>query len=290
MGTRSVGIGRGLAPLQTGVGTLITFATQPGNVALDGKGSNSPFTKALVKYIETPGEDIAVILRRVRQEVIEQTDGKQVPWGNSSLTGSVILKPAVSREPGRDGTEDATAAALREQLEEMQLQLKHAQEKLGNRPTRKGTLAKAGPGSNESTKENSDVVGTNNESAALMPNEDKLSAPAAMKLSLAAQNFERAKKIGTKRGWQLFNRKHGTDPVYGPMALKKFEQTWGPEAENFLDLAMKDKAKIQTALNLRGFEVGAADGLFGSKTRSAIRDFQLAAGVSNTGTDRKSVV
>jgi caspase domain-containing protein len=43
MGTRSSEIGRGLAQVQSGVGTLISFSTQPGNVALDGSGRNSSF-------------------------------------------------------------------------------------------------------------------------------------------------------------------------------------------------------------------------------------------------------
>jgi uncharacterized caspase-like protein len=47
LGTRSVEIGRGLAPTQGGAGTLISFSTQPGNVALDGTGRNSPFAAAL---------------------------------------------------------------------------------------------------------------------------------------------------------------------------------------------------------------------------------------------------
>jgi uncharacterized caspase-like protein len=41
MGTRSTAIGRGLAPVQSGYGTLISYSTQPGNVALDGTGRNS---------------------------------------------------------------------------------------------------------------------------------------------------------------------------------------------------------------------------------------------------------
>jgi uncharacterized caspase-like protein/peptidoglycan hydrolase-like protein with peptidoglycan-binding domain len=108
IGTRSAGVGRGLAPIETGIGTLIAFATQPGNVALDGENSNSPFTEALVKHIETPGVDIAVLLRKVRLQVIERTNGQQVPWSNSSLTGDVVLKekpvepvPAKPVEPDR---------------------------------------------------------------------------------------------------------------------------------------------------------------------------------------------
>ena len=42
MGTRSAEIGRGLAPVESGVGTLISFSTQPGNVALDGAAATRP--------------------------------------------------------------------------------------------------------------------------------------------------------------------------------------------------------------------------------------------------------
>ncbi len=88
MGTRSTAIGTGLARVESGLGTLITFATQPGNVALDGDGVNSPFATGMLKHMETPGLDVALVMRRVREDVIKATSGSQVPWSNSSLTGS----------------------------------------------------------------------------------------------------------------------------------------------------------------------------------------------------------
>jgi hypothetical protein len=88
MGTRSTAVGRGLARTESGIGTLIAFATQPGNVALDGDGSNSPFTTALLQHIETPDLDVALLMRRVREDVMAATNDRQVPWSNSSLTGS----------------------------------------------------------------------------------------------------------------------------------------------------------------------------------------------------------
>ena len=54
MGTRSTEVGSGLARIESGVGTLISFSTQPGNVALDGTGRNSPFAGALVKQLRPP--------------------------------------------------------------------------------------------------------------------------------------------------------------------------------------------------------------------------------------------
>ena len=99
MGTRSGSVGRGLAKIGSGVGSLISFATQPGNVALDGDGKNSPFTTALLKHLGTPGQDITRDLVMVRRDVLEATKGQQVPWDNSSLTGEVILKQLEMVEP-----------------------------------------------------------------------------------------------------------------------------------------------------------------------------------------------
>lgn len=92
MGTRSSAIGRGLARLDTGLGTLIAYATQPGNVALDGTGRHSPFTDALLQHIATPDLDVELMMRRVRRDVIDLTGGQQVPWSSSSLTGSFMFQ------------------------------------------------------------------------------------------------------------------------------------------------------------------------------------------------------
>jgi hypothetical protein len=92
MGTRSAQIGTGLAEVKTGIGTLIGYSTQPGNVALDGAGRNSPYADALLRHIEAPGRDVSGVLIAVRNDVLRATDGKQVPWEHTSLTGQVYLK------------------------------------------------------------------------------------------------------------------------------------------------------------------------------------------------------
>ena len=55
MGTRSTSVGQGLAQVDTGVGTFIAYSTQPGNVAVDGAGANSPFAAALAKGVRVTG-------------------------------------------------------------------------------------------------------------------------------------------------------------------------------------------------------------------------------------------
>jgi hypothetical protein len=92
MGTRSTAVGQGLAEVKGGIGTLIGFSTQPGAFALDGSGRNSPYTTALLKYVETPGKDFSGVLVEVRNDVLRTTGGRQVPWEHTSLTGQVYLK------------------------------------------------------------------------------------------------------------------------------------------------------------------------------------------------------
>ncbi len=84
--SRSAFVGRGLAAPSAGAGQLlIGFATSPGEVALDGEGDNSPFTTALLKHIETPGLEIELMLKRVKADVFDETEGSQSPWNKSAL-------------------------------------------------------------------------------------------------------------------------------------------------------------------------------------------------------------
>ncbi len=97
MGTRSSEIGRGLAPVELGIGTLISFSTQPGNVALDGTGRNSPFAGALVRHLSRSDRDLGAILIGVRNDVMKETQRKQVPWEHSALTGQFYFNSSAQR-------------------------------------------------------------------------------------------------------------------------------------------------------------------------------------------------
>ena len=109
LGTRSADIGRGLAAAESGVGTLVSFSTQPGNVALDGQGRNSPYSGPLAKAIGTPGEDILSILTAVRNEVLTATGQKQVPWENHALTAKFYFNPSAATQPAALAGEAAQA-------------------------------------------------------------------------------------------------------------------------------------------------------------------------------------
>ncbi len=87
-------VSRGLAPISVSKGTLISYATKDGSVAADGEGKNSPFTKALLQHIDSP-EDIAVVLRKVRDQVMRDTGGQQQPWEYGSLSGGSLILSAI---------------------------------------------------------------------------------------------------------------------------------------------------------------------------------------------------
>ena len=125
MGTRSAAIGRGLAAAATGLGTFIAYSTQPGNVALDGEGRNSPFTSALVKHMSATGRNLPATMIEVRKEVVAATNGRQVPWDHSALTGDFYFVPGSGAPTANSAAPDAArvnaeVAALQERLAKLE--------------------------------------------------------------------------------------------------------------------------------------------------------------------------
>src|ERR1035438_8439823 len=74
----------GLAQMRAPEGTLISYATQPGNVALDGTGGNSPYTKALSQIIRKVGLNVFQTFNEVGLEVMRATGNAQQPWVSTS--------------------------------------------------------------------------------------------------------------------------------------------------------------------------------------------------------------
>jgi uncharacterized caspase-like protein len=110
--TRSVSVDSGLAEMKSGEGTLIAFATGPGQTALDGEnGTNSPFTRALLANIATPGVEIQQAMTKVRAQVNEETNKGQLPWGHTNLIGSVYLNATAAVASPETATTEAVAAS-----------------------------------------------------------------------------------------------------------------------------------------------------------------------------------
>ncbi len=91
--------GIGLAEVPAEPGTFVAYATAPGHVALDGRGKHSPFTRALLEHMDFRDQDIATVLVLVRDQVVEDSGGTQVPWNHSSLTEPFSINPAPEDAP-----------------------------------------------------------------------------------------------------------------------------------------------------------------------------------------------
>jgi Caspase domain len=77
---------KGLAQLDAPPGTFLAFATAPGNVAEDGdKASNGLYTRYLLQELKKPQAKIEDVFKRVRLNVRQQSDGRQIPWESTSL-------------------------------------------------------------------------------------------------------------------------------------------------------------------------------------------------------------
>jgi TPR repeat protein len=112
-GGRVRAIAGGLAQMEAPEGTLISYATQPGNVAQDGADGDSPYTKALVQTISRPGVGLFDVFNEVGLSVKRATGGVQQPWVSSSpIEGGFYFA-------GRPPVDPALVAANSDRADEM---------------------------------------------------------------------------------------------------------------------------------------------------------------------------
>ena len=109
--TSSRSANRGLAKMDAPTGTLLAYSTAPGQVAEDGSGENSVFTKALALAIRMPGAKVEEVFKRVRIEVMTRTLDQQVPWESTSLTGDFYFSGNTTTPQAPVAAAPATLAA-----------------------------------------------------------------------------------------------------------------------------------------------------------------------------------
>jgi len=110
--------GSGLAQVTGSQNTLIAFATEPGAVAYDGSGDLSPFSSSFSRRALAPNQEIRSVMAAVRRDVVKTTNGKQVPWENSSLIDDVVLMRGAEQPapPSPDTQQDEQAAERGSQI------------------------------------------------------------------------------------------------------------------------------------------------------------------------------
>ena len=109
------GGGRGLARMDAPSGSLIAYSAGPGQVADDGEGEHSPYTRALAEALVEPGVKVEEVFKRVRVRVEDETGRRgrrQTPWESSSLRGDFYFVAPPPAGGGAPGSGDGGAGAV----------------------------------------------------------------------------------------------------------------------------------------------------------------------------------
>ncbi|WP_430512156.1 caspase family protein [Pannonibacter phragmitetus] len=270
--SRSAGVGAGLAELklqdQGGEGSVIAFATSPGDVALDGTGSNSPFTSALLRHIDAPDTPIQTVMTRVTGDVFKETGQKQRPWVNASLIGEVYLnRSAAPANVATETTVSQDAAAVASGTVPTSATLAWEREKaLWDAASAGGTvedynvyLAAYPNGSFADFARNQ----IKRVEAANAPASDE----AVTEEATADTQGDEAAAEGTR------TQKAGTASASSTSAETEDEAAW----------SRLKRREVQLRLNLAGYDAGTPDGVFGSRSRAAIKEWQSYNEYEQTG-------
>lgn len=262
---RSLGLTRGLAKLaQPFSNSLVTFATAPGMVALDGEERNSPFTAALLKHLSTPGVEISTVLKRVTGEVLNATNGQQRPEVVASMAREFYFVEANVNISGTVTIDDPA------RTEKSAMDLLKVARAMGSSSQRKVAL--------ELVQNQYPETGAAKMAGLLIVEIDNKEKSAS-----AAKTSQRPQAVKAKP----FDRSQlaRLDPdaaAHASEAVRVNQQT-PAEVEDELGLEQTDYKRIQLALNTLGYDVGVEDGSFGPKSRSGLKKFQVRNGVENTG-------
>lgn len=100
-GTNGTASGKGLAQLDAPPGTFLAFATAPGNTAEDGDDSsgNGLYTQFLLQELKRPIAKIEDVFKRVRLNVRQKSQGRQIPWESTSLEDDFFFNDGSKTKP-----------------------------------------------------------------------------------------------------------------------------------------------------------------------------------------------
>lgn len=95
------GVDSGVADISSGLtgtdapaGSIVAFATAPGKTASDGIGDNGLYTQEILKNIYKQDLKVEDLFKRVRINVMNQSNNQQIPWETSSLVKDFYFNPA----------------------------------------------------------------------------------------------------------------------------------------------------------------------------------------------------
>ncbi|MEI6986903.1 MAG: caspase family protein [Rhodospirillaceae bacterium] len=96
--SRTRSIGGGLAQMRVAAGMVVSYSTQPGNVASDGVSGHSPYTESMIESMKKPGLDVYRFFNDIGLGVKRKTNGEQQPWiSMSPIEGEFFFHPQKSQ-------------------------------------------------------------------------------------------------------------------------------------------------------------------------------------------------
>ena len=257
--SRSVAVASGLAEMKSGEGTLLAFATGPGQVALDGEGGHSPFTKALLDNLGAPGMEIRLALTQVRAEVAELTKKQQLPWENTNLTGFFFMNPTAAGNASTVGNPESKANT--------------------GAPGKAGSAAASTPvqagGASDMELEFWRSVKDSNKA-------EELNAYITRYPGGAFESIARSRvaELHDAKGNPVASRSASPAAAEVDPAVRTTEATIKTEED--LDLDRDSRRVVQRRLKALGFDTSAS-GRFTDETRRAINNWQSARGYPQSG-------
>ena len=87
---------RGLAKMEAPKGSLILYATSPGDVAADGSGRNGLFTEKLLKTLNREGLKVEDVFKQTAIAVSNASGKQQVPYIEGVILGDFYFLPAAT--------------------------------------------------------------------------------------------------------------------------------------------------------------------------------------------------
>lgn len=264
--SRATTLDRGLAPIMpTRANTLVAYATRPGGIAADGSEQNSPFSTALSKHISTPNLEISTMLKRVTRDVAVATNHAQRPEIVSTMDAEFYFFPMVADTPvlSTEGSEEERELAAMIALHKASTIDTIAAYRLviANHP---GT--RASDTADQILKRKLNAVLAQQDA---LSKADKTSQIAVSTESLLAKLDEAV--TSTPRATTVLQRPE--------------------EAEIALALGTEGYKQVQDALKMIGYDAGVTDGVFATKSRDALREFQIASRFEGSGyIDQRSLL
>ncbi len=106
---------QGLAQMDAPIGSIIAYATSPGEVAADGSGRNGVYTKHLLQNLKKTDLSVQDVFMQTGLKVMQETSRKQVPWTSSTPVkkyylagGSAVIDEPKERQEQDQGKQPST--------------------------------------------------------------------------------------------------------------------------------------------------------------------------------------